>query len=169
MFVLAELEYIIRVEPRRFGKDMKREVRDELNRKFANKVLHSVGLCIALYDITRVGDSYILPGDGASHTKVRFRVVVFRPFVDEILVGKIRSCSSEGVRVSLGFFDDVFIPHQSLQHPKRFDQEEQLWVWQYESEGEPHDMFMDLEEEVRFRVVQETFVDTIPKDGQTSS
>ena len=38
MFVLAELEYIIRVEPRRFGKDMKREVRDELNRKFANKV-----------------------------------------------------------------------------------------------------------------------------------
>ena len=42
-------------------------------------------------------------------------------------------------------------------------------MWQYESEGEPHDMFMDLEEEVRFRVVQETFVDTIPKDGQTSS
>ena len=38
MFVLAELEYIIRVEPRRFGKDMRREVTDELNRKFANKV-----------------------------------------------------------------------------------------------------------------------------------
>ena len=38
MFLLAELEYIIRVEPRRFGKDMKREVTDELNRKFANKV-----------------------------------------------------------------------------------------------------------------------------------
>lgn len=29
---------------------------------------------------------------------VRFRVIVFRPFVDEILVGKIRSCSSDGVR-----------------------------------------------------------------------
>ena len=41
MFVLAELQYIIRVEPRRFGKDMKREVRDELNRKFANKVAHT--------------------------------------------------------------------------------------------------------------------------------
>lgn len=112
---------------------------------------------------------------------VRFRVIVFRPFVDEILVGKIRSCSSDGVRgtcihdptsfqhvdlvihydflmespmytvagstseassmevdvlcyshfltlflttiifhiVSLGFFDDIIIPHQSLQHPKR--------------------------------------------------
>ena len=29
---------------------------------------------------------------------VRFRFVVFRPFVDEVLVGKIRSCSAEGVR-----------------------------------------------------------------------
>ena len=29
---------------------------------------------------------------------VRFRFIVFRPFVDEILVGKIRSCSTEGVR-----------------------------------------------------------------------
>ena len=38
MFVLAELQYIIRVEPRRFGKDMKKEITDELNRKFANKV-----------------------------------------------------------------------------------------------------------------------------------
>lgn len=89
MFVLAELQYIIRIEPRRFGKDMKKEITDELNRKFANKVglcvnsevffcdfyfvcpqvIHNVGLCIALYDITYVGDSYILPGDGASHTK----------------------------------------------------------------------------------------------------
>ena len=46
------------------------------------------------------------------------------------------------------------------------DSEEQLWVWQYEAEDGTHDMFMDLEEEVRFRVVQETFVDTLPTDGE---
>ena len=49
------------------------------------------------------------------------------------------------------------------------DSEEQLWVWQYESEDGTHDMFMDLEEEVRFRVVQETFVDTLPTDGEMNS
>lgn len=53
---------------------------------------------------------------------------------------------------------DIYIPPS--------DPDEQLWVWQYETEGETHDMFMDLEEEVRFRVVQETFVDTIPTDGE---
>ena len=46
------------------------------------------------------------------------------------------------------------------------DQEEQLWVWEYEAEDGKHDMFMDIEEEIRFRVVQETFVDTSPSSGR---
>lgn len=57
----------------------------------------NVGLCIALFDITSLQESYIFPGDGASHTRVSFRYIVFRPFIEEILMGKIRSCSAEGV------------------------------------------------------------------------
>jgi len=34
---------------------------------------------------------------------VQFRFVVFRPFVDEIIVGKIRSCVSEGVKGKFKF------------------------------------------------------------------
>ncbi|XP_064406557.1 DNA-directed RNA polymerase III subunit RPC8-like [Halichondria panicea] len=169
MFILAELQDVVRIEPRWFSKDTGQEIADELNRKFANKVLHNVGLCIVLHDITHVGDAYIFPGDGASHTKVRFRFVVFRPFVNEVLLGKIRSCSQDGVRVSLGFFDDILIPYHSLQHPNRFDPKEQLWVWEYESEGEKHDMFMDIDEEIRFRVVEEVFVDTSPTSCQPKS
>ena len=38
---------------------------------------------------------------------VRFRFIVFRPFVDEILVGKIRSCSTEGVRGTVNVYGFV--------------------------------------------------------------
>lgn len=74
-----------------------------LNKNFVtNKILVfqvvlNVGLCIALFDITHIGHSYIFPGDGSSHTEVKFRYIVFRPVVEEILIGKIRSCSREGV------------------------------------------------------------------------
>lgn len=57
----------------------------------------NVGLCIALKDIIRLGDSIILPGDGASHTEVLFHYIVFRPTIGDIITGKIRSCSREGV------------------------------------------------------------------------
>lgn len=61
------------------------------------QVYKDVGLCITLHDITKIEESYIFPGDGASHTKVTFRFIVFRPWMEEILIGKIRSCSPEGV------------------------------------------------------------------------
>ena len=33
-----------------------------------SQVVHEVGLCITLFDITEISDSYILPGDGSAHT-----------------------------------------------------------------------------------------------------
>lgn len=42
------------------------------------------------------------------------------------------------------------------------DETEQVWVWQYESEDGTHDLFMDINEEIRFKVVDEIFVDTTP-------
>lgn len=43
---------------------------------------------------------------------------------------------------------------------------EQLWVWEYETEEGTVDMFMDLDEDIRIRVVEENFVDTLPTDGE---
>nr|XP_008526268.1 PREDICTED: DNA-directed RNA polymerase III subunit RPC8 [Equus przewalskii] len=64
--------------------------------------------------------------------------------------------------VSLGFFDDILIPPESLQQPAKFDDTEQVWVWEYETEEGAHDLYMDTGEEIRFRVVDESFVDTSP-------
>ncbi|XP_043205924.1 DNA-directed RNA polymerase III subunit RPC8-like, partial [Amphibalanus amphitrite] len=75
-------------------------ITEELNRKLSNRVLYSVGLCIALHDIVKLEESFILPGDGASHSRTTFRYVVFRPYVDEVLTGRIKSCSSDGVQGS---------------------------------------------------------------------
>lgn len=123
MFVLAELKDTVRIPPVEFKQKLNDAITDELNRKLANKVKYynlfkfydiilliksklliyllkvylNVGLCIALHDITKIEESYIFPGDGASHTKVIFRYIVFRPFMEEILIGKIRSCSIDGV------------------------------------------------------------------------
>lgn len=133
------------------------------------KVLLNVGLCIALKDIVSLKDSIILPGDGASHTEVIFRYIVFRPAISNILTGKIRNCSHEGVHVTLGFFDDILIPPTALQHPSRFDETEQAWVWEYPLEdGGKHDLFMDVGEPIKFRVSREIFEESSPIGPPTS-
>ena len=40
-----------------------------INAKLANKVLKDVGLVISLFDIIEIGESHVIAGDGASHTK----------------------------------------------------------------------------------------------------
>ncbi|XP_055855965.1 DNA-directed RNA polymerase III subunit RPC8 [Episyrphus balteatus] len=163
MFALAELKDTIRIAPDQFHLKLVEAIRDEINRKLANKVLLNVGLCIALKDIVSLKDSIILPGDGASHTEVIFRYIVFRPAIGNVVTGKIRSCSREGVHVTLGFFDDILIPPSALQHPSRFEETEQAWVWEYPvDDGEKHDLFMDIGEPIKFRVSGEVFEESSP-------
>ncbi|XP_011304208.1 DNA-directed RNA polymerase III subunit RPC8 [Fopius arisanus] len=163
MFVLTELKDVVKIPPWKFKRKFNDAIADELNRKLANKVYLNVGLCIALHDILKIEESFIFPGDGSSHTKVSFRFIVFRPFMEEILIGKIRSCSPDGVHVTLGFFEDIIIPPHKLQYPSRFDETEQAWVWEYDTgDGQRHDLFMDANEIIRFRVVKEEFVEILP-------
>ncbi|XP_052871888.1 DNA-directed RNA polymerase III subunit RPC8 [Anopheles cruzii] len=163
MFVLAELKDNVRIAPELFGLKLPDAIKDQINRKLANKVLLNVGLCIALKDIVKLGDSIILPGDGASHTEVNFRYIVFRPMVGDVITGKIRSCSREGVHVTLGFFDDILIPPSALQHPSRYEETEQAWVWEYPLEdGNTHDLYMDIGESIKFRVSGELFEESSP-------
>ncbi|CAF0735958.1 unnamed protein product [Brachionus calyciflorus] len=128
MYILAEMKDVVHVKPWYFDQDLLNVIEDELNKKFANKIIYQLGLCVALFDIKDIGDSSVLPG----------------------------------VYVSLSFFDDIFIPASNLQKPSRFDEKEQLFIWQYDTGESVHDLYIDIGEEIRFRVVNEIFVDTTP-------
>jgi DNA-directed RNA polymerase III subunit RPC8 len=107
---------------------------------------------------------------GSSHTDVVFRYIVFRPEIGSLVTGKIKSCTREGIFVTLGFFDDIFIPKDELQHPSRFEEAEQAWVWEYPLEdGAKHDLFMDVGESIKFRVIDEEFVESEPTGPPDSS
>lgn len=69
MYVLAEMRDIVNIKPWQFDQDLRLVIEDELNKKFANKVIYKLGLCIALFDILKMEDSFIFPGDGSSHSK----------------------------------------------------------------------------------------------------
>jgi DNA-directed RNA polymerase III subunit RPC8 len=67
------------------------------------------------------------------------------------------------ILVSLGFFDDILIPPSALQHPSKFNETEQAWVWEYDTgDGCKHDLFMDAGETIKFRVTAEFFNETCP-------
>ncbi|KAF8567389.1 hypothetical protein P879_01712 [Paragonimus westermani] len=165
MFILAQLKDTVVIQPKFFGSDFKDVIEQELNTRFANKLVYKVGLCISLWDIVQVEESFISDVDGAYHVSVTFRFACFRPSIDEVLLGTVKSCSKSGIRVSLNFFDDVYIPADKMRHPSRFDYEQDCWIWEYAYEGETAELRIDKQDTIRFRVIEEIWRDPNP-DGE---
>ena len=101
-----------------------------------------VGLAICRYgECLKITNGSCVPADGGSHHEALFRLVVFRPFVEEVCVGKIVKSTPEGIQVSLGFFQDIFIPAYWMLRPSRYNEKNGLWVWtpNYDDEEDEDD------------------------------
>ncbi|ODV90145.1 hypothetical protein CANCADRAFT_101697 [Tortispora caseinolytica NRRL Y-17796] len=158
MFWLSRISDIIRIAPTELQRHTLEALEDEINKKFSNKVLLDTGLCICLYDIESIQDGMLRPGDAGIYVNVEFRMIVFRPFIGEVLVGWISSCTSEGIKVRMHFFDDIWIPKQFLFSDCSFVPKEQAWVWRPEGQ----ELYLDNNEKIRFRIEQEIFSETGP-------
>lgn len=173
MFVLSEIEDTISIHPSSFAQPALTSLSDRINGKYANKILVDVGLCISLFDITKCSEGKVRFGDGCLYHHVVFRMVVFRPFGQEILVGKVKSSDEVGVRLTMGFFDDIHVPAHLVPKPCAFDHQERAWFWLYEARTDaiaadpllstPEErMYIDAGELVRFSVESDTFYDAEP-------
>jgi len=164
MYIIVTIADLIQISPQDFEKRSAQAIEDNINTKYADKVIHRIGLCVALYDILQTSEGLIGHGTGIVNVNVDFRMIVFRPFKGEILMGKILSSSDMGIRISMGFFDDIFVPAPGMVFdPARYIQtEEGEWVWVWESAPESL-LYFDVNEMVRFRVEAETWTDLSPE------
>ena len=52
------------MHPQHFGLPPEQAIINELNKKYANRVLHDVGLCICVFDLSESGEGRVRYGDG---------------------------------------------------------------------------------------------------------
>ncbi|KAJ5975255.1 DNA-directed rna polymerase III 25 kd polypeptide [Penicillium waksmanii] len=170
MFILTTISDLIQISPEDFSKLSAVAIEDNINEKYANKVIQKVGLCVSFYDLLESSDGLIGHGTGLVNVNVKFRVIVFRPFKGEIVMGKISSGTEHGIKIAVEFFNDILIPPELLMPGARFDYVDQVWIWENE---EGSSFYFDVGEVVRFRVEAEEWHDQIPNapelaDGATS-
>ncbi|KDN41137.1 hypothetical protein K437DRAFT_279105 [Tilletiaria anomala UBC 951] len=174
MFVLANLVDTIRIEAKEFRKEAATAIHEAINVKFANKVLQDVGLCVCLHDLLSCSAGKVRWGDGCLYYQVTFRLVVFRPMIGEVLLGKIKSSNEDGIRVSMGFYDDIYIPATLIPSPRGYDHTERAWFWvlnpadDEQIEQDPlmvpkeDRAYLDRDEPIRFRVEADEFHEAEP-------
>ncbi|TNY18248.1 RNA polymerase III subunit Rpc25-domain-containing protein [Rhodotorula diobovata] len=181
MFTFCIQKDTIRVEPRDFSKDPIDAIREGIHRRYANRVIPSVGLCISLLDILSSSEGAVLYGDGCFYYRCEFRLIIFRPYIGEALVGKVKSQSPEGIVVSVGFFDDILVPPNLLPDWSAYNHDRRAFFWLPADEttperpterhllNQPEDskLYIGRKDWVRIRIEEEHWDDTSPTSGKS--
>lgn len=152
---------VVQIHPRDFHKPSNRAIEDYINSKYADKVIHKVGLCVGFHSMLSASEGLIGHGTGIVHVNVDFKLVVFRPFKGEIIRGTISQSNEAGIYMSMDFFEDVIVPPPFLFDPSHLETEEngdKVWVWQQEDK-----YFLDRNEKCLMRVEQEHWQDLSPQ------
>lgn len=166
MFILTRIKDNVRIHPADFALPRKEAITNELNIKYANKIINNVGCCIRVWDIATCSDPIVLACmNGAYQSSVTFRMIVFRPFIGQIITGKIIQSTADGIRMSLDFFDDIVIPSVWMKPDTKFDETEGVWIWTVDDTP----LFMDKGEVIRASVEAEEFADFGPLKSDASS
>ncbi|MCK5449717.1 DNA-directed RNA polymerase [Candidatus Pacearchaeota archaeon] len=92
----------VRVEPNKFGMDTDGAVRAQLEESYVNFQDKDIGTVVAVLEVLEVKEGIIIPGDGAAYYESTFKLIVFRPELQELVYGTIEEITNFGAFIDLG-------------------------------------------------------------------
>lgn len=102
MFYLAEVKDYVRVEPKLFGLPTSEAVLKQLNENYNNYYDEDLGKIIVVIEVLNVGEGVIIPGDGAAYYNSKFKILVWKPELHELVYGVIDEITNFGAFINLG-------------------------------------------------------------------
>ncbi|MCK9568080.1 DNA-directed RNA polymerase [Candidatus Pacearchaeota archaeon] len=114
MFYLIEVEDYIRVEPKLFGLPTMESVEQQLKETYADFYDREIGKVIAIIDVLEVGEGVIIPGDGATYYRSRFKLLVWKPELQELVYGTIAEITNFGAFMDLGVMKGMIHISQTM-------------------------------------------------------
>lgn len=102
MFYLVEVEDYVRVEPKLFGLATADAVKQQLTDTYLNYQDKELGAVVSVLDVMDVAEGIIIPGDGAAYYKSTFKLIVFKPELQEMVYGTIEEITSFGAFINMG-------------------------------------------------------------------
>ncbi len=102
MFYISEVEDYIRVEPKLFGLSTLEAVEKQLIETYKDYYDKELGRVAAVIEVLEVGEGVLIPGDGAAYYNSKFKLLVWKPELHELVFGEIVEITNFGAFINLG-------------------------------------------------------------------
>ncbi|KAF1826124.1 uncharacterized protein K489DRAFT_406911 [Dissoconium aciculare CBS 342.82] len=166
MYTLVTLADVVQIPPKEFHKSSMRCIEDFINTKYADKVIHKIGLCVGFHSLISASEGLIGHGTGTVNVNVDFKIIVFRPFKGEILRATISQSNPTGIELSADFFEDIVVPPETLFDNTEWQKDDSgVWTFVWRADdgaGGTNEFFFDNSESCLLRVEEEQWHDLSP-------
>jgi len=115
MFYIAEIEDYIRVEPKLFGLPTKEAVEKQLGETYSDYHDKEIGEAIGVIEVTEVGEGIIIPGDGAAYYNSKFKLIVWKPEMQELVYCIVNEITNFGAFINLGVMQGMIHISQTME------------------------------------------------------
>ncbi len=115
MFYIVEVEDHIRVEPKLFGLDTPEAVEKQLQETYSKYHDKEIGEVIGVIEVIEVGEGIIIPGDGAAYYNSRFKLLVWKPEMQELVYGAVNEITNFGAFMNLGVMEGMIHISQTME------------------------------------------------------
>ncbi|MDI6826602.1 MAG: DNA-directed RNA polymerase [Candidatus Aenigmarchaeota archaeon] len=128
MYRILTLKTKIKVPPTRFGMSLKKAIKESIAEKYENRLDRNFGMGLAVVDVKEVGEGKILPGDPSVHYSVTFDLLVFKPELQEVLLGEVIDNTEFGSFVRLGPMDGLVHVSQLMNDYVTYDEKNAVFM-----------------------------------------
>jgi len=126
MFYEIEVVGHVRIPPNLLDQDINSVILDRLNAKYDNYISSDFGVVVVVSELLDVGEGVIIPGDGAAYYETRFKLVIFKPELQELVLGKLTEITDFGAFMEIGPIDGMIHISQTMDDYVSFTKQKTL-------------------------------------------
>ncbi len=161
MFYEIEANGYIRVPPTSFKEDTRKAVLERLNKDFENFVNKNLGIVIGVTEVLDIKEGIIIPGDGAAYYDTRFKILTFKPEMQEVVIGNISEITEFAAFINIGPVDGMVHISQTMDDYVSFSKSGALT-------GKQSKRNLKVKDVCRARIIAVSYKDVLnPKIGLT--
>ena len=128
MYKILTVKDKVRVPPSKFNLPMKGAIKASLEDRWEGIIDRRMGVILSVTDVEDVGEGVILPGDGAIHYPVDFKILVYYPEMHEIIKGYVIDVTEFGIFIRMGPLDGMVHVSQIMDDFVSYDNKNAIFM-----------------------------------------
>ncbi len=126
MFYITDVDDYVRVDPKLFGLPTTQAVEDQLRDTYSDYYDKELGKVVAVIEVLSVGEGVIIPGDGAAYYNSSFKLLTWKPELQELVYGIIDEITNFGAFINMGSMKGMIHISQTMDDYVSFSKEGSL-------------------------------------------